>query len=107
MKGTLETEVLSAAITVVQLFEMFFLFLFSSVVEKGIQYISPYYNTWGYGFARLPVNGRREHYSLHDEKPSKEKIEMGKWTVEQVEKHVCSLGCPDQAKLFEEQVSVV
>ncbi|XP_031574253.1 lethal(3)malignant brain tumor-like protein 3 [Actinia tenebrosa] len=72
-------------------------------VEKGIQYISPYYNTWGYGFARLPVNGRREHYSLHDEKPSKEKIEMGKWTVEQVEKHVCSLGCPEQAKLFEEQ----
>jgi len=75
-------------------------------VEKGIQYVSPYYPHWGYGFAKLPVNGRRDYYPLHDESPSKEKVAMGKWTTEQVEKHVASLGCTEQAKLFVQQVSI-
>ncbi|KAK3710166.1 hypothetical protein QZH41_010560 [Actinostola sp. cb2023] len=76
----------------------------TKLVEKGIQYVSPYYTSWGYGFTKLPVNGRRDYYyPLHDETPSKEKVAMGKWTMEQVETHVTSLGCTEQAKLFGQQ----
>lgn len=38
-------------------------------------------------------------------KKSRERLRMSKWSIDDVVKHVKSLGCTEQAKLFEEQVN--
>ncbi|KAK3710159.1 hypothetical protein QZH41_010559, partial [Actinostola sp. cb2023] len=54
------------------------------------------YPPWKEGFDQT-------HPPTNDRKKSRERLRMSRWSADDVVKHVTSLGCVEQAKLFEEQ----